>query len=457
MAKRRSSLVGATATRIAELVRAGRVQPVDVVRDHLDQIRALDDRVGAFQRVRAERAIAEADELAARSDLAELALAGVPVGVKDNVSVEGEPKRLGSAATSPEPEPADDELVRRMRSAGAVVVGITRMPEFGVFGTTDGAFGIARNPWDLERTPGGSSGGSGAAVASAMVPVAHANDGMGSIRIPAANCGLFGLKPGEGTVPRADDATAWFGLTENGPLATTVDDAALLLSVLADRPEYRDPAPPDRSLGIAVSVKSPVAGFGADENFKAAASTTADLLGQRGHRVERRDPPYSIRMANALAAHWFAGAEAEMQGLDHRKLEPRNRRHAGAARFTRRMFRSNERDRFRHRMRTFFREVDLLLTPALARPPISAGPWATRGWLANLISNARYAPFAAPWNFSGFPAASVPAGTHPSGMPLAVQLVGPPGAELLILQVAKQLESLRPWPRHAPLAGVAEG
>jgi amidase len=448
-------LIGATAVDLARRVRDGDVTPVDVVRAHLDHIEQLDGRIGAFQLVRRERALAEAEELGARSDLSELPLAGVPVGVKDNISVAGEPKRLGSAATRADPQPEDDELVKRMRAAGAVVVGITRMPELGVFGSSDGAFGIARNPWDLDRTPGGSSGGSAAAVASAMVPVAHANDGMGSIRIPAANCGLFGLKPGEGTVPRADDATAWFGLTENGPLATSVDDGALLLSILAGRSDLRDPALPERSLRIARSWKSPAAGFRPDRSFKSAAASAAELLGTQGHRVEPKDPPYSVRMTAVMSATWFAGTEAELEGLDLAKVERRNRRHAAAARFTRRAFRSNERDLFRDRMRSFFEEFDLVLTPALARPPISVGPWAKRGWLANLISNARYAPFAAPWNFAGFPAASVPFGRHPTGLPMAIQLVGPPGAEALILQVAKQIETLQPWPRHAPLAGVA--
>jgi amidase len=448
-------LVGSTAAKLAELVRTGSASPVEVVQAHLEQIARLDERIGAFQLLRADLALEEAEEVDQRADLAELPLAGIPVGVKDNIAVAGEPMRIGSAATSDQPQAEDNELVRRMRAAGAVVVGITRMPELGVFGATDGAFGIARNPWDLKRTPGGSSGGSAAAVAAAMVPVAHGNDGMGSIRIPSANCGLFGLKPGAGTVPRSDDATSWFGMTENGPLATTVDDAALLLSVLAADARFRDPVPPDRPLRIAVSTKPPQAGVGADRYFRDAVSATADLLGAQGHRVKPGDPPYSVRMANAMLATWFAGAEGEMEGLDRRKVEPRNRRHAAAARFTRRMFRSDARDQFRQRAQDFFADVDLLVTPALARPPISAGPWATRGWVRNMIANARYAPFAAPWNFAGFPAASVPAGLHPSGLPLAVQLVGPPGSEGLILQVAKQLEDQRPWPRHAPIAGLS--
>jgi amidase len=452
-----SAFVGRTAEQLAAEVQAGRVRPVDVIRAHLDHIAALDQRVGAFQLVRRDRSLAEAEELGARMDLADLPLAGVPVAVKDNVAVKDEPKREGSAATPDAPQPDDAEVVRRLRGAGAVVVGITRMPELGVWGTADGAFGVARNPWNLERTPGGSSGGSAAAVASAMVPVAHANDGMGSIRIPAANCGLFGLKPGMGLVPRQPDASDWNGLTENGAIATTVDDVALLISVMAERPDLRRPEPPVDPLRIALSTKVPVAGFRMDRHLRDAAVNVARLLADQGHHLGQADPPYSTGEANTMVIWWCVGAAGEAEGLDARALEPRNRRMAAAGRLFRRLglFKMDARDRWRDRVDGFFEDHDLLLTPALARPAISSRRWADRGSLSNLVSNAWYAPFAALWNLAGFPAAVVPVGLHPSGMPMAVQLVGPSGAEGLILQVARQLETLRPWPRHAPLAGVS--
>jgi amidase len=228
--------IGQTARDIAETVRAGKVSPVDAVRRHLEQIERIDGRIGAFQVVRAERAIAEAEALGARTDLSSLPLAGVPMAIKDNIPVAGEPMRVGSAATSDAPSPQDHEVVRRLREAGAIVVGITRLPELGIFGTTESVHGITRNPWNLERSPGGSSGGSAAAVSTAMVPVAQGNDGLGSIRIPSACCGLFGLKPGMGVVPSAVGIDSWYGFSENGPIATTVDDAALVLSVMAGRP-----------------------------------------------------------------------------------------------------------------------------------------------------------------------------------------------------------------------------
>jgi amidase len=204
---------GRTATEIAAAVREKRATPREVMAEHLARIELLDARVGAFRQLRAAAALAEADEVAARADLAELPLAGVPVAVKDNLAVRGESTRLGSAATSETPADQDHVTVARLRAAGAVVVGLTNVPELCVFGTTEGVHGTARNPWDTTRTAGGSSGGSAAAVAAGMVPIALGNDGMGSLRIPAANCGLIGLKPGFGTVPAGIGHGDWFGMS----------------------------------------------------------------------------------------------------------------------------------------------------------------------------------------------------------------------------------------------------
>ncbi|HEU0206401.1 MAG TPA: amidase, partial [Pseudolysinimonas sp.] len=242
-----------TAGEIADDVRSGRSTAVTEVTRALSTISRLRDELGAFQVVRAERALAEAAELDARTDRSALPLAGVPVAIKDNIPVAGEPLRDGSQATDATLSAADHPVVARLREAGAIVVGITRVPELCVFATTDSAFGITRNPWNHERTPGGSSGGSAAAVASGQVPIAHGNDGMGSIRIPAADCGLFGIKPGPGVVPQLIGVDAWFGMSENGPLATTVADAALMLSVMADRPALAHPAEPAAPLRIAVA------------------------------------------------------------------------------------------------------------------------------------------------------------------------------------------------------------
>jgi amidase len=239
--------IGRSAEEIASAVRRGEVEPRLVVQQHLDRIERLNPQLNAFRRIRREEALAEADELAGRADLAELPLAGVPIAIKDNVPVAGEQTRLGSAASSESVNAADHPIVARLRAAGAIVVGLTNVPELCLVGMTDSVYGITRNPWDRNRTPGGSSGGSGAAVAAAMVPVAHGNDGLGSVRIPSACCGLVGIKPGTGVVPAANvegGEPPWLGLLENGVLGTTARDAALVLSVMAGAPELADAVPP---------------------------------------------------------------------------------------------------------------------------------------------------------------------------------------------------------------------
>jgi amidase len=444
-----------TAAQIAAEVRAGRLTARQAVEDALARIDTVDGRVGAFQRVRTDAARAEADAVDARSDKDALPLAGVPVAVKDNVPVAGEPLRNGSAATDTTPSEADHEIVRRLRAAGAVVVGLTRVPELCVFGTTDSTFGVTRNPWDPSRTPGGSSGGSAAAVASGAVPVAHGNDGMGSIRIPAACCGLVGIKPGSGVVPSGLGNGSWFGMAENGSLATTVGDAALLLAVLAGRPELATvdkPAP----LRIAVSTRVPMLATPLDAQWASAARETGDLLRAVGHVVSAANPRYGQMLLQSEAVRWTAGTELDAQLLPHReRLERRTRRHARAGRVALRLGlpRDNGRRRWRERAERFFADHDVLVTPGLAQPPIAAKAWSERGWLANVLSNARYAPFAAPWNLAGWPAMTVPAGLDSRGLPLAVQLVARPGGEATLIAVAAQLEQLRPWPRVAAQPG----
>jgi amidase len=455
-------LVGRPGVELAELVRSGSVSPVEVVRAHLEQVEALDDHLGAFVRVRRERATEEAERLATRPDLSALPLAGVPVAVKDNVPVAGEPMRWGSVATPEAPQREDHEVVRRLREAGAVVVGITRMPELGAWATTDGPSGTARNPWNPERTPGGSSGGSAVAVAAGMVPVAHGNDGLGSIRIPAAACGLVGVKPGPGVVPAAIGATSWRGLAENGVLATTVADAALALSVIAGRPDLRHASPPHRPLRVAVSARSPLPGVRAEREVGAAVLATARLLSGAGHRVRRADPPYTGALARTGVLWWAAlvaeEAEAMVRAgtLDPRRLEPRTRRHVAVGRgaLRLRVAREGDLEAWRRRAERFMEGFDLLLAPALARPPVRAVEWHRRPWVANVAVAARYAPFAGPWNVARFPAVVVPAGFHSSGLPLSVQLVAGPGGERTLLAAAAQLEALRPWPRHAPVSGL---
>ncbi|ALV31976.1 amidase [Streptomyces sp. CdTB01] len=447
-----TSWVGRTAAEIAAAVREKRATPRDVVAEHLARIERLDGRVGAFRVVRAEAALAEADEVASRPDLAELPLAGVPVAVKDNLAVRGEANRVGSAATPEAPAAEDHVTVARLRAAGAVVVGLTNVPELCVFGTTEGVHGTARNPWDLTRTAGGSSGGSGAAVAAGFVPLALGNDGMGSLRIPAANCGLVTIKPGHGVVPAGISDGDWFGMSENGPLATTVEDARLMLAVLADTdPEAVRPSEPAMRR-IAVSLRSPLAGVTVTRPWTTAARDAAGVLIKAGHQVRRADPPYPLSLSTTSLTHWTAGTAVDAQDLDRRLLTRRTRVHAAVGRrFVGRVRAGDSRERLRRRMEPFFAEYDVLLTPALARRSPKSVAWHERGWLANVLANTNYSPLTPPWNLTGWPAMSVPFGTLPSGAPTAVQLVGRPGSEAVLLEVARQLEELHPWQRTAPL------
>lgn len=444
---------GRTAAEIAAAVREKRVTPREVVAEHLERIERLDGRVGAFRTVRAGAALAEADEVGARADLDRLPLAGVPVAVKDNLAVRGESLRVGSAATPDTPSAEDHVTVARLRAAGAVVVGLTNVPELCVFGTTEGVHGTARNPWDLARTAGGSSGGSAAAVAAGMVPIALGNDGMGSLRIPAANCGLVTVKPGHGVVPAGIGEGDWFGMSENGPLATSVEDVRLMLGVLADRAFPRpsgDGGP--GALRVALSLRSPIAGVPVSGPYKEAARQAAEVLMRTGHQVRRASPPYPVTLSTTSLVHWTAGTARDAAGLDAGLLTRRTRVHAAVGRrFLGAASSGRARQALRERVTPFFEEHDVLLTPALARRSPKAGPWHERGWLRNIAVNTAYAPMTPPWNLTGRPAMAVPFGTLPSGAPTAVQLVGRPGSEEFLLELAAQIERLRPWPRTAPL------
>ena len=446
-----------TATDISAAVRAGTLSARAAAADSLSRILVRDPAIEAFQVVREQRALAEADAVDARSDLAQLPLAGVPVAIKDNIQVEGEPMTVGSQAGDHSPQERDHEVVRRLRAAGAVVVGITRVPELCVFGGTDSVWGVTRNPWNLSLTPGGSSGGSAAAVASGMVPVAHGNDGFGSVRIPAACCGLVGIKPGHGVVPADMGANAWWGMSENGVLATTAADAALLLSVMAGEPDLATVVEPDR-IRVAVSSKTPVQGVKVDREWLRATFEAAGALMRAGHDVERREISYPQATAVGGLALWFAGVAADAESMDVSRLEPRVRTHvalgrrvAGAPSRGNPLTNTQWRDDWKQRAGEFLTEFDLLMTPMLARSPIEAKRWGEGSWAATMAANVRYAPFAAPWNIAGFPAISVPTGVHTvSGTPLAVQLVAAPGREDLLLGAAAQLERLRPWQSVAP-------
>jgi amidase len=447
-------IVGTPATELAARVRSGELSAVEVVRAHLAHLAAVEGRIGAFRVVRAEAALAEAAAVDASPDRAQLPLAGVPVAVKDNVAVAGETCTDGSAAHDPAPAAADHPVVARLRSAGAVVIGITRVPELCLYSATDGPGTVTRNPWDTARSSAGSSGGSAAAVAAGAVPLAQGNDGMGSLRLPAAACGLVTLKPGRGVVPAGIGADDWSGMAENGALATTVADLALATSVLAGWPTADLPEP-GRPLTIAVSTRSPVPGVRLDAPGRAALDAVVAQLEAAGHTVVRREPVVPPAAALGTVVRWLAGADddARALGLDRRRMQPRSRSHARLGRLARRagLLRPRTADAFRDRMATFFADVDVLVSPVVTGPPLPARPWHERGFLANLTANARWAPWTSAWNLAGLPALVMPGALRPDRTPTSVQLVGPAGSETRLLWLAGDLERRLPWPRHAPV------
>jgi amidase len=437
-----------SALEIAAQVREGTTTAAEVARSHLARLAAQDPALGAFAAVDAERVLAEAGGVDARPDRFALPLAGVPVAVQDNVHVAGHPTRHGSAATSAAPARRDDGLVRRLRRAGAVVVGKTRMSELGIWGFTQSALGCTRNPLDPALDPGGSSGGGAAAVAAGMAALALGTDGGGSIRVPAAYCGLVALKPGTGEVPLPGGAAEhWCGLSAAGPLARTAADAALMFAVLAGR----DPAAALQAVRtgavagrIALSLRrpSPVGELHPDQ--RAAVLGAARLLRAGGAWPAVADPPYPRSLGSHWSVRWQAGVarEAAALALDLDAVEPRT---ATVVRHGRRVLRlGGPRPATAAAWRTRFLDWleagrhDVLLTPAVAGLPVEAGAMVGRGYLSTVLLSAARVPYTQAWNLAGLPAAVVP--VRVGGRPVAVQLVGRPGDELLLLATAARIE-----------------
>jgi amidase len=447
-------LAGRPAAEIAALVQAKEVSPEQVVFDHLAAIAERDQLLNAFQVVLREEALAEARTLAEQWDLDQLPLAGVPVAVKDDVDVAGAPTRWGSVASPVAPAGNDDEIAARLRAAGAIIIGKTRVPELMAWPYTETlAFGATRNPWHPAYTPGGSSGGAGAAVAAGLVPIAVGSDGLGSIRIPAACCGLFGIKPGKGVVPRPSRAGQdWFGLSEHGPIATTVEDAALALDVLAGRDDLRDPAEPAAAMRIAVSTRPPLPMVIARRYVRAALGRVTQALRDEGHAVVVDGPDYPTEVALHLTQRWLGGIAADTEGMPWLLLEPSTRTSARLGQLLQRVAPVDpaDADAYRETVNMWFQDYDALMLPSVPQPPLRVGQLHGRPWLWRYLASIPYAAFHGPWNLAGFPAAVVPAGVTRRGLPVGVQLVARRGGEATLLSLARQIERLRPWPRLAP-------
>jgi amidase len=438
---------------LAERVRTGELKPRELVELCLSRIESLDGRLNAFRVTMAERALAEADALKATDG----PLAGVPVAIKDDLAVAGQAMTKGSRSYGP-PEPVDSEAVRRLRVAGAVPIGITNVPELMIWPwTATEANGVTRNPWDPSRSPGGSSGGSAAAVASGMVPAATGSDGGGSIRIPAACCGLVGMKSTRGRVPAGKPEAPWLDLSVFGALARTVKDSALMLDVMAGTGSLFSSAAASvpRRLKVAVSRKIPaglVARVSADQ--RAAWEQTGTLLAELGHEVVERHPAYGLAILEFTQA-WTRGIyEDSLTIPDRSRLEPLSRRMAGLGRLIvpdrRRARLLSRRAAPTARILALWDEVDVLLTPALSRTALPAdGGFGKPAPLAFNLG-ASFTPFTPVINLTGQPAIAVPAGVGSDGLPLSVQLVGRPGGEETLFALAAQIEAARPLADRRP-------
>jgi amidase len=463
-----SDIAFAGAARQAEMVRAGEVSPTELVKLHLERIGRLDLQLNSFRVVLAERALLEAEQAEARLKGGdERPLLGVPIALKDSTDLAGEQTTLGTDGF-PDPVAADSEMVRRLREAGAIVVGKTLLPELAICGFTESAtFGVTRNPWDPQRTPGGSSGGSAAAVAAGLVPIASASDGAGSIRIPAACCGLFGLKPQRGRISLAPHREHWNGLSVDGCLSRTVIDTALWLDVTSGGSEEAGaPDPPPRpfvesartapgKLRIAYSTLAPRAAAPptVSDVAKGAVAETAEVLRSLGHETVQQDPEWGM-IGNNSVPRYLRGAAEDVAGVPHpERLERRTR---GFGRLGRlipdKVFEQARRgaDADAARVNAIFDRHDVLMTPVMGGTALPVRRWEGRSALFTVLGMSRFYPYCIPWNHLGNPSMAVPAGFAANGMPLSVQIVGRPGDEATLLSLAAQLEAERPWADKRP-------
>ena len=462
------------ATELAERVRRREVSPVELTEAAIARAVARDPALNAIIHPRYERALADAAAVGGGP------LAGVPILVKDaSITQAGEPFHCGLQAAKDADHRATTTswLLERLVAAGCVVLGRTNVPELCTHVTTEPlAHGPTRNPWSLDHTAGGSSGGSGAAVAAGIVPIAHASDGGGSIRAPAGFCGLVGLKPTRGRFTTGPaDGEHWSGFSTDGFLTTTVRDTALVFDSVAG-PGSGDPHPtastyrlgdvldaPLPRLRIGLRTAGACGGGPAHPDVDRVVRGVAALFAAEGHDVDERSPAaldeeaamghQRIVVGVSVAAEVDQWSQRLGRPLDLEELEPRNQITVAAARAVDAPTYLASRtwlQQWSRRLAGWFDDHDLLVTPVISHPTpklgeLPAAPTAEEavemrkvlGWLLGA------------WNVTGQPAITVPAGTSAEGLPIGVQLIAAWGREDLLVQAARLIERARPWPRHA--------
>jgi amidase len=466
------------ATAQAELVRRGEVHPKELVEAAIARIEAVNPQLNAVIRTRFDAARLEAE-----GDLPDGPFRGVPILFKDlGCTVEGEPTAFGLGPMRELAWPVTSYLAQQFRAAGFVPLGRTNVPELGTTVTTEPqSFPPARNPWNPGHSTGGSSGGSAAAVAAGLTAVAHANDGGGSIRIPASECGLVGLKPTRGRVSQGPlVGETWAGGVIDGAVARTVRDAAGVLDVISNRmpgePYYPPPLPrplaqevgadPGR-LRVGFADRPGLEGFLDDPECRAAVAGAARLLESLGHHVEESAPaamseqeflPQFMTIIAADTEATFRAFEMLLgRPIGDEEIEPRNAAYRRAGRELTAVAYLEARMWFgmwARRMADWWNNYDLLLTPTLGAPPPELGWFTAAGPEQEGARVASFIPYTAQFNMSGQPAITLPLHWTPSGLPVGVQLAAAYGREDILVQVASQLEQASPWiDRHPPIHG----
>lgn len=466
------------ANELAALVRSGEISARELVGASLERIEALDGQVNAFTYVDAERALATAEAIRPGD---ERPFAGVPIAIKDNQPVEGMPLTFCADLFGDFAAPFDAAFVGRLRAAGFVIVGKTALPEYGILPSTESRRnGPTRNPWDLSRTPGGSSGGAGAAVAAGMVPLAHGNDGGGSIRIPAACCGLVGLKPARGRISLAPALGDSFLVTD-GVLTRTVSESAALLDLLAG-PELGDAtwAPPPAepfaaaaargaggsfSLRIGLTLAPPLAETEIDPIAEQAVRDAAALLQELGHEVEEiPQAPWQIPGVFELFSASFGPAVAstivfaatiagrEPAAADMERLSWHLWERAAQLSSAHYLAAQAQLQALARMFVAGMAEYDAVLTPSLAlRPrPIGELYGDNEDPAETFRRSGEFTPFAAIANVTGQPAISLPFAHGEDGLPAGIHFFGRPAEEGTLLALGAQLEAARPWAQRRP-------
>jgi amidase len=463
------------ATQQAEMIRTGEASPKDLVEAAIGRIEALNPGLNAVIRTRFDQARAEAS-----GDLPDGPFRGVPILLKDLAcAIEGEPNSFGVGPLLDVAWPVTSYLAMQFRAAGFIPLGFTNVPEMGTTVTTEArSLPPARNPWNRNHSTGGSSGGSAAAVASGMVSVAHANDGGGSIRIPASECGLVGLKPTRGRVSQGPlVGEAWAGGTIDGAVTRTVRDAAGVLDVISNpmpgdpyyapafaRPLREEVGADPGQLRIGVLDHAPGEPYLDDPECRAAVATTARLLESLGHHVEESSPAamFEPEFISSFLAIIGADVEAMFQAFEtllvgrpiaDDEIEPRNAAHRANGRALTATQYLQARafiGQWARRMAEWFMSYDLLVTPTLGGRPPELGWFTAAGPEEEGIRIVSFIPYTAQFNMTGQPAISLPMHWTPDGLPVGVQLVARYGREDVLVRLASQLEQAAPWADRRP-------